>query len=123
MPITRYGDASHLVMVDVDGAVQVSNPRPLPSKDVSPEDCAADVAALDDLAKLDDVAEPDDVLAELDDVLAELDDAPTFIIDWLPVTLAAEEELDEPEPDTWDLVWATTFAPASMERSPGSFVP
>ncbi len=37
-------------------------------------------------------------------------------------------ELDEPEPDTWELlpdaaVWPVIAAPASMERSPASFVP
>ena len=119
MPITRYGDASHLVIVDVDGTVQVSSPRPLPTMDVNAEVCADDAAALDV--------------------------APTVISDWLAAEDAAgaadppsaagldepepdEPEPDEPEPDTWELVpvaaaWPVIVAPASMERSPVSFVP
>src|SRR5271165_4206209 len=107
-------------MVDVDGTVQVSNPRPLPTMDVNWEVCADDVAAPDV--------------------------APTVISDWLaagdaagaadPPSAAEPDESEpeepepepEPEPDTWELVpdaavWPVIVAPASMERSPASFVP
>src|ERR1700761_1390581 len=108
-------------MVDVDGAVQVSNPRPLPTREVSEEDCAAEVAAADEAAEvaaLDDVAATDDA-AEREDVFFSSADAPTVIAD--PPPAAADR--DEPEPDTCARVWATTFALARMERSPVSFVP
>jgi hypothetical protein len=114
VPITRYGDASHLVIVDVDGAVQVSSPSPLPTMDVNWEVCADDLAALGV--------------------------APTVISDWLAAEDAAgaadpptAAEVDEPEPagpdpDTWELVpdaaaWPVIVAPASMARNPASFGP
>jgi hypothetical protein len=119
VPITRYGDASHLVMVDVDGAVQVSSPRPLPTMDVNWEVCADDVAALDVAPTVisDRLAAGDAVGAADPPSAAELDEPEPD-----------QSELDEPEPDTWDLVpdaavWPVIAAPASMERSPASFVP
>ncbi len=112
-------------MVDVDGTVQVSNSRPLPTMDVSWEVCADDAATLDV--------------------------APTVISDWLAAEDAAgaadppgTAELDEPEPgdrgagaghrggpepgtggapEPDAAVWPVIAAPARMERSPASFVP
>ena len=54
--------------------------------------------------------------------LAAVADAPT-VSDWPPAGLAVAADLaDAPEPDTWALV-LEIFAPARIERSPGSFGP
>ena len=108
MPITRYGEASHLVMVDSDGAVQVSKARPAPTMPVTAADDAAldDAAALEDDDALDDDAVADVAavadLAEVPEVadLAAVDDAPT-VSAWPPAGLAVAADLpDAPEPDT-----------------------
>ena len=124
MPITRYGEASHLVMVDVDGAVQVSKARPAPTMPVT----AAEVAALEDDAVLeDDVALDEDAEADVADVadvadlaavavaadLAAVADAPT-VSAWPPAGLAVAADVpDAPEPDTWALCWRSSPRPGS----------
>src|ERR1700761_8824818 len=99
-------------MVEVDGAVQVSKPRPLPTSEVSEADEEDEVAAAEEVAAVADAAERAGVFC-----------LPEAALTVIAEPAAAAADGDEPEPDRWELVWATTFAPARIERSPASFGP